>query len=239
MELDELRSISAKEELSLNFIAKDEMLSKALFSLQNNDDIILKGGTAINRIFLKNKRFSEDIDFDLISNKSTKDAIPRTKQIVAKLNGFNIAKPRIMKKTIRYDLYYINPLNHKDKIRLEFNTIKKAQSFEKKIVNFGFVPSETALLNVYNIEIIIFQKITCLLNRLEGKDFFDTYYLLELEHKKLTELKENKEKIIKRIALEEKQVKSIANATNHYLPRNQRPNWQNFLQELKEKIKKY
>jgi len=48
MELDELRRISAKEELSLNFIAKDEMISRVLAGLQGFDDIILKGGTAVN-----------------------------------------------------------------------------------------------------------------------------------------------------------------------------------------------
>ncbi|MBI1935354.1 hypothetical protein HYS31_02840, partial [Candidatus Woesearchaeota archaeon] len=45
--------------------------------------------------------------------------------------------------------------------------------------------------------------------------------------------------IIKRISIEEKQIKLIANITNHYLPRAKRPNWSIFLEELKEKIKDY
>ena len=72
MDIQELRRLSAKTELSLNFIAKDLMLSKALLGLQNknsmskgdvdngnvnNDDIILKGGTAINRMYLKIQKF--------------------------------------------------------------------------------------------------------------------------------------------------------------------------------------
>src|SRR3989338_3678233 len=184
MELDELRRISAKEEVSLNFIAKDEMISKALLQLQGNEEIILKGGTAINRVYLKNKRFSEDIDFDLLFKGNVKEAVIKTKEIVKKINGFDVARPRIMKNTVRYDLFYINPLNHKDKIRLEFSVIKEAKNYSKKIVNYGFVPYESALLNVYDIEMLISHKVECILNRIEGKDFFDLYYLMDLPIKK-------------------------------------------------------
>lgn len=239
MELNELRRISAREELSLNFIAKDEMISKVLLALQGFDDIILKGGTAINRVYLKNKRFSEDIDFDLVFKGSAKEAVHRTKDIVNSLNGFTIARPRIMKGTIRYDLFYTNPLNHKDRVMLEFKAIKKASHYNKRIVNFGFVPLESSLLNVYDIEELISQKIGCIMNRIEGKDFFDLYYLIKLPHKPVAEVRKRKEEIIRRITIEEKQIRSVANIINHYLPRSSRPNWTIFLEELKKKIKEY
>ena len=240
MELDELRRISAKEELSLNFAAKDEMISRALFGLQGFDNLVLKGGTAINRVYIKNKRFSEDIDFDLVFNGTAKEALPITKQIIAKLNGFNIERPRIMKGTIRYDLFYTNPLNHKDRIRVEFKIAKKASgSFSKKAVGFGFVPFEPALLNVYEIEEILRQKVDCIMNRMEGKDFLDVYHLIELPHKHIESIKQQKEGIIKRITLEEKQIMAVANVINHYMPRTQRPEWGLFLEELKKKIMDY
>lgn len=239
MELDELRRISVKEELSLNFIAKDEMISRLLLNLQGFGDIILKGGTAINRVYLKNKRFSEDVDFDLVFRGTIKEALQRTKQIVGKLKDFSIAQPRIMKETIRYDLFYINPLNHKDKIRLEFRIIKKASGYSKKIVNYGFVPYESGLLNVYTVKKLVLQKAECIMKRMEGKDFLDLYYLIDLPHHHIKELKEEKGKIIKKMTLEEKQIKSIANIINHYIPRSNRPNWNIFLEELKEKIKRY
>lgn len=240
MELDELRRISAKEELSLNFIAKDEMISKALFGLQGFDNLILKGGTAINRVYIKNKRFSEDIDFDLVFSGNVKEALPITKQIISKLAGFNIERPRIMKGTIRYDLFYTNPLNHKDRIRVEFKAAKKASgAYSKKAVGFGFVPSEPALINVYDIEEILRQKAECIMSRMEGKDFLDVFYLIELPHRHADAIKQHKEEIIKRISLEEKQIRAVANVINHYLPRTQRPEWGLFLEELKGKIAAY
>ncbi|MDP1694265.1 MAG: nucleotidyl transferase AbiEii/AbiGii toxin family protein, partial [Candidatus Woesearchaeota archaeon] len=123
MELDEVRRIAAKEELSLNMVAKDKVISEVLLQLQNNDDIVLKGGTAINRVYLKNKRFSEDIDCDLIFKGEIKAAITRTNEIMNAVKGLAIARPRIMKKIIRYDLAYINPLQNQDKIRVEFKVL--------------------------------------------------------------------------------------------------------------------
>lgn len=239
MELEELRRIAAKEEMSLNYIAKDEMISKALFSLQGFDNLILKGGTAINRAYLKNKRFSEDIDLDIVFDGTVKQALVKTNEIAKKLEGFEIAKPRIMNETVRYDIFYKNPLEHKDKIRIEFRPVKQAENYSKKIINFGFVPYNSSLLNVYGIEGLIIQKIECIMGRTEGKDFFDLYYLIELPHKHLSLLRDKKKEIIHRISLEENTIKSVANIINHYLPKGSRPSWGIFLEELKEKIKRY
>jgi len=139
-----------------------------------------------------------------------------------------------MKETIRYDLYYINPLNHKDKIRVEFKIVKKAENYEKRIVNFGFVPFTTSLINVYDVEELIKHKAAYIVNRLEGKDFFDFYFLLDLEHKKIGL---DREKLLERLNLEERKIKELANTINHYIPRNERPNWILFLEELKDKIR--
>jgi len=238
MNLEELRRLAAKEEMSLNFIAKDEMLSKLLVILKGFDDLVLKGGTAVNRVYINKKRFSEDIDFDLIFKGSVKEALGRTKEIVSVIKGFEIQRPRIMHSTIRYDLIYTNPLGHKDKVRLEFRVTKKAGKYSKKIVNWGFVPGESSLLNVYDIEELIKSKIECVLDRLEGKDFLDLYYLMEIPHKHVKRI--NKDKLIERINLEEKEMKSVINAVNHYIPRNLRPaDWTEFLEELKKKIEGY
>lgn len=238
MEIEELRRLAAKEELSLNYIAKDEIISKVLLELQKIENIILKGGTAVNRVYVKNKRFSEDLDFDIVFKGSLKRAVPLTKDIMVNIKGFNIEGPRIMNYTIRYDLFYTNPLSHKDRIRLEFKAVKNASNYSKKIVNFGFVPYDSSLLNVYEIEELIRHKIECILGRIEGKDFFDLYYLLEQPHKNLNLSKRLKQEIIKRIELEEKEIKSVETSTNHCIPKNKRHDWRRFLEELKEKIGK-
>ncbi len=237
MDIEELRRLAAKEGLSLNYIAKDEMISKILLSLQEFDDIILKGGTAINRVYLKNKRFSEDLDFDLLFKEAGSTALSRANEIINRIGSFDIGRPRRMKDTIRYDISYLNPLNHKDKIRLEFNPIKRAGNYGKKIVNFGFVPYDSSMLNVYDIEELIRHKVDCIKDRMEGKDFFDLYYLLEYPHRPLKISKDDAKTILQRIDAAEKQIKSIVNVINHYIPKDRRPSWDIFLEEIKEKIK--
>jgi len=236
MELAELRRIAAREELSLNYVAKDEMISRALFALQGHSDLVLKGGTAINRAYLKNLRFSEDIDFDLVG-EGARQAIARTQEIVGKLGGFDVAKPRIAGGTIRYDLYYINPMGQRDRIILEFRVVDKAAGYEKRIASFGFVPSEPALLNIYDIEELIRQKIACILSRMEGKDFFDLYHLIGLPHKRIKIA--DKKLLQKRMDLEERAIKSVGNVLNHYIPRSKRPDWGGFLGDLKERMLEY
>lgn len=238
MDVDELRRLAAKEEISLNYVAKDEMVSKVLFDLQGFDDLILKGGTAINRVHIKNRRFSEDIDFDLLFKGTAKMALSRTKKIIEKLVGFYVAQPRIMKEVIRYDLFYTNPLQHKDKIRLEFHVCAKAAHYTKRVVNFGFVPHDSALLQVYDAEEIIKQKIACIMTRLEGKDFFDLYYLLDAVKTPVRISREEKELLLKRVTLDKEQITLVANVINHYIPRGQRPDWGVFLEGLKKKIEK-
>ena len=239
MDLDELRRLSAREELSLNFIAKDEMISRALSALQGFDDIILKGGTAIHRAYLRNRRFSEDIDVDLVFRGSVREALARTAEIAGSLKGFTVAKPRIMGGTIRYDLFYMNPLEHRDRIMLEFRVVERASGYSKRIVNFGFVPADSALLNVYDVEELIRQKVECILSRSEGKDFFDLHCLLGLPHSPAAALRGNREEILKRLSLDGKRVRAIANTINHYLPRGSRPDWASFLEGLRERVRAY
>ncbi len=238
MNLEELRRVAAQEELSLNFVAKDEMLSKALLKLQGHKDLILKGGTAINRVYLRNKRFSEDIDFDLIFKAAPKQALARTDEIIKTLSEFEIGAPQIINLTIRYDLSYTNPLNQKDKIRVEFRVTDKAHNFSSRVVNFGYVPLEAALLNVYDLEELIRHKLACILSRKEGKDLFDLYYLLELPHISLRLKKEDREKLITALTLTDKEVKQLAKATNNYIPLKLRPAWGMIIKELKDKISK-
>lgn len=236
MELRELRQLAAKNELPMNFIAKDLMISKALTLLQDAPRIVLKGGTAINRCCLKKigkMRFSEDIDFDYDTKLSAKQAIKETDKIVKQLDIFKAVKPRIMHSTIRYDLYYVTPLGNKDKIRLEFKVKKINERYSKQVVNFGFVPFDSSLLNVYDKDTLINHKIECILGRREGKDYFDLYYLGdELKLKKAV-----KNQLNNALTLEKQEVKYIVNSTNPYIPRKLRPNWFMLIENLKEKLK--
>lgn len=72
-----LRHISVKTGLGLKYLSKDEKVSIVLEQVRGLfPEVILKGGTALNRAYLARlgvSRFSEDIDLDFISDHSGKE----------------------------------------------------------------------------------------------------------------------------------------------------------------------
>ncbi|MBI2138819.1 nucleotidyl transferase AbiEii/AbiGii toxin family protein [Candidatus Woesearchaeota archaeon] len=236
MDIDELRRLAAKEELSLNYLAKDEMISRMLFHLQSHGCLILKGGTAISRVYLASRRFSENIDFDMVWEGVFQGAVNKVKGMLSGIKDFSCEPPRLTKGLIRIDAFFLNPLQSRDRIMVEFAPLKKASHYSKKIVNYGFVPHPSALMNVYDIEEMVDQKVDCILSRKEGEDFFDLFHLLDVPHKEVSLTAAEKGSLLRRLSLSEKEIKAVANVTNHYLPRGGRPNWGIFLEELKKKV---
>lgn len=217
-EIKEIRKKALDTGLSINYIMKDQELSKIFKLLENKiENIILKGGTALNRVYFKEgKRFSEDIDFDLFTKKDINLVKEDIYKILQKeLKGYILNKPRIMNETIRYDVQYINKFNQKDKIRLEFKVnYKKLPKADLKIINPGEIDKIVSLYKVYSLEELFKQKINAFLNRDEGKDIYDIYNILNIQKQKLDEkvvLKLNK------IINDPLKIKYYNNSTNHFI----------------------
>jgi len=69
IDLDMLQLQAVKTGLGINYLAKEEKISQLLTQLHElfSDTVVLKGGTAVNRVFLQphnRGRFSEAIDLD-------------------------------------------------------------------------------------------------------------------------------------------------------------------------------
>ncbi len=61
--LDELKITSDKEGFNIIMIEKDYLVTYLLYLIKDVKGIYFKGGTAINKLLLENKRLSEDLDF--------------------------------------------------------------------------------------------------------------------------------------------------------------------------------
>jgi len=238
MDLKDIKKLAIDNELSINYILKDLEISKIFKLLENKlENTILKGGTGINRVYFKkeNRRFSEDIDFDFYSNES----LPIIKEKLYKkikeiLKEYDVKKPRMMNQTMRFDVYYTGI--QKDKIKLEFKIIpKKTPKTTIKIVDFSFIPFTASIYSIYSLEELINQKLLAFVNRTDGKDAYDLYYLLQLDYKS-QEIKKDliirsREKITA-LLLDKKQIKYLENSINHYIPRSKRFYLDSLLNEL-------
>lgn len=252
-----LRRIAAKTGLGLNYVSKDEKISILLEKLRDLiSDIVLKGGTAVNRVYLSKlgvSRFSEAIDIDFVADLSLDKKIKYLKEKIKGIEGFNISDARLLHRTLRFDCYYINELGQKDRIMLEFYIAKtKWRKIDEILVKSPFVEAHPVIFKVYSLEDLIARKLIALHNRLEGKDMYDLFYLLNFKIDKeglfeiLSDLlafykidkNDFREKILLQLEKALRNVTYVGNSTNHFIPRTLRPDWTIFLATLKDKIEK-
>jgi len=128
-DIEILRYLATKTGLGLNYLSKDEKISIILE--QQRDlfpEVVLKGGTVLSRVYLAKKgvsRFSEDIDLDFISDKGLNEKISTIKDRVKEIKGFDIEGPRILHRTLRFDCYYVNEFEQRDRVNLEFYLMQR------------------------------------------------------------------------------------------------------------------
>ena len=252
-----IKYISTKTGLGLKYISKDEKISIALEQLNELfPDVILKGGTALNRVYLAKLevcRFSEDIDLDFLSNKSLDEKITSIKERVEKIKNFDVKGPKILHRTLRFDCYYINEFNDKDRIRIEFYlTRTEFLHSENVLIQSPFIQTHPTIFNVYSLEDLMARKFVALYNRMEGKDIYDIFYCLDMDfHREilfetlnimLDFYRIERSSFLNLLLLKLQNAKKnsyyIGNSANHFLPRNLRPEWKIFIDTLILKIER-
>ncbi len=252
-----IRHVSIKTGLGLKFLSKDEKLSIVMEQLRDLfPEVILKGGTALNRFFfLKSgvSRFSEDIYLDFVSDKRLDKKISMITERVAQIEGFDIMGPRILHRTLRFDCYYINEFDDKDRIRLEFYlTATKHLKTEDVMVKSPFIETHPTIFSVYSLEDLMARKFVALYNRMEGKDIYDVCYCLDLDFDKESLLKaldimldfyridkgDFLKELVSRLRNAKENSSFIGNSANHFIPRNLRPDWKLFIDTLPLKIER-
>ncbi len=232
--------IASKLGLSTNFIIKDHYLMRLLqyISMYTNKELILTGGTAINKVYLKEKaRFSEDADFELTFKIGINELIALVDRVIAKADDFFGVEKRLLKVYYQTDLKYKQP-GIEDKVRLDiaFNEIApKRSEFSQIEITSPFSSERAYGLNVYSLEELLARKLYAVYRRTEGKDLYDIFYSLGLADKKKfyqtsTRFFEYKKLDLVSVlpAIEEKlrtlKHSYIAPRVNNYIPLGLRPN---------------
>ena len=257
MELRLLRFLALKNGLSLNYISKDERLSILLSQLWDifENDVVLKGGTAFNRIYLSKlgvSRFSEDIDLDYLKEDKLNDKIRDIKKRMKDVTEFNVKGPLLLHRTLRFDCYYENELGTRDRIMVEFYLTKNPHiERNQMMVKSPFVETHPTIFSVYSKEDMLARKIIALYNRMEGKDIYDVFYGIRIEYdrKRLDSafkvllpfytIESNIFfRLLKKLGSSKKRARYIGNTTNHFIPKKLRFNWEETIATLQHDIEK-
>lgn len=185
-------------------IEKDYILSWILWGVANHEELskilVFKGGTVLKKVYFEDYRFSEDLDFTLVDN-----AIPN-EQIFDWFEGiFDLIKEEAnipLKKIdddeddenklkeekedgLNFYIGYVGPLggfgnNKKVKIdisrseKLEFEPIQK-----EALIDYSDLEEYTLLC--YPLEELLVEKLRCTMQRMQPRDYYDIWYLVEVE----------------------------------------------------------
>jgi hypothetical protein len=259
-DVDLINLAAAKTGLGRKFISKDEKLSLLIgqLAVALKDELsVLKGGTVLNRVYLpKVARFSEDVDIDLISRLPLSGRIKKVKKAMELVRGFEVSEPRMLHRTMRFDCGYTNEFGERDRIRAEFylsfTRLIAAKTPVQVATSSTFLPSSPSVFRVYSLEDMLARKLAALHQRVEGKDMYDVFHMLDLEfdgkalkraiRAMLGFLKvrlgpnEFLKELTEKIETAEGNWRYIRDSTNHYIPVDLRPSWDTFIRSLGFKV---
>lgn len=182
-------------------IEKDYMLSWILQGVAQHEQlsktIVFKGGTLLKKIYFDDYRFSEDLDFTLLNNDaSTGSAQATNEQIFAwfketfeyVLEEANIRLEIIDNNEhedggINFYISYLGPLGGQGNNKKVKVDISRSEKLEFKpvmqTVLLGYSDLTEHQLLCYPLEEVLVEKMRTVMQRMQARDFYDIWYLLE------------------------------------------------------------
>jgi predicted nucleotidyltransferase component of viral defense system len=185
-------------------IEKDYILSWILWGIANHEQLakmlVFKGGTVLKKVYFEDYRFSEDLDFTLLDNEIS------TEQIFDWFNEiFNIIKEEAnipLKKIddeeadedkakedkedgLNFYIGYVGPLGgfgNNKKVKIDISKSEKLE-FEPIVKNaiVDYSDIEDYKLLCYPLEELLVEKLRCTMQRMQPRDYYDIWYLVEVE----------------------------------------------------------
>ena len=167
----------------LKGIAQHEQLSKA---------IVFKGGTVLKKIYFEDYRFSEDLDFTLFDPDTTNEQIFQWFREIFEYirEEANIPLEIIDNNNhedggINFYISFIGPLGGQGNNKWAKVDISRCEQLvfkpEVKDVFIDYSDLEEHQLLCYPLEEVLVEKMRSIMQRMQARDFYDVWYLLE-EH---------------------------------------------------------
>lgn len=176
-------------------IEKDYVLSWILKGITQHEhlskNIVFKGGTVLKKIYFEDYRFSEDLDFTLLNNEITNEQIftwfKETFDYV--LDEVNIRFEIIDNNEhedggIYFYIGYVGPLGGQGNNKKVKVDISRSEKLEFKpvmqTVLAGYSDLTEHQLLCYQLEEVLVEKMRTVMQRMQARDFYDIWYLLEV-----------------------------------------------------------
>ncbi len=176
-------------------IEKDYILSWILLGFakhqQLSRSIVFKGGTLLKKVYFDDYRFSEDLDFTLLNAEISNGQMLAWFQEVFEFisDEANIPLEIIDNNThnaggINYYIGYTGPLggqiaNKQVKLDISRNEQLMFEPIMSEVL-IGYSDLEKHRLLCYPLEEVLVEKMRSVMQRMQARDFYDIWYLLEI-----------------------------------------------------------
>jgi len=194
----ELKSISGELGVRDTQIEKDYVISWVIYGLSNNpflkENLIFKGGTVLKKVYFRDYRFSEDLDFTFQGRDFDIDII---RSAFGKLIEWVYEESRIslslkdetQHETGNFSFYlsYTGPLGgagaNKDiKVDISQDELIYNDPVEKRIINsYSDLEKVECRILSYTLGEVIAEKMRSLMQRTAPRDIYDLWFLFEKE----------------------------------------------------------
>jgi uncharacterized protein len=192
----DIQTIAGKAKIRDTQIEKDYVISWLLWGIAQSDvlhkNLIFKGGTVLKKAYFDDYRFSEDLDFTLIStiltDEEIADAFHTSLELVSEESGLQFKISTFDKHqsgSIAFYCYFVGPLGGK----MESKSVKMDITRGEKLLftptirpifkNYNDLPDLDFSLQCYPLEEVIVEKLVALIGRTQPRDLYDIWYLLE------------------------------------------------------------
>lgn len=176
-------------------IEKDYILSWLLQGIAQHEQlsttIVFKGGTVLKKVYFEDYRFSEDLDFTLLNNDISNEQIFEWFSEVFEYiqDEANIPLEIIDNNEhedggINFYISYVGPLGGlgtNKRVKVDISRSEQLQ-FEPVMQNtfLGYSDQEEHQLLCYPLEEVLVEKLRTIMQRMQARDFYDIWYLLEI-----------------------------------------------------------
>jgi predicted nucleotidyltransferase component of viral defense system len=191
----EIQNKAREVEVRDQQIEKDYILSWILKGIAQHEQlskiIVFKGGTVLKKVYFADYRFSEDLDFTLLDNNVSNEQIfswfNETFEFVKEEANIPLAiidDNEHEDGGINFYISYVGPLGgfgNNKKVKVDISRSEKLE-FEPVIKEAIIEYSDEEEFNLlcYPLEELLVEKLRCVMQRMQPRDYYDIWYLLEV-----------------------------------------------------------
>jgi len=190
MEADELRRLAKSSGFDVATLEKDYALTWLLSGIYSKDSklsdvLILKGGTAIRKVYFPEWRLSEDLDFTVLGRVSpvkARQGFEKAFTLLKEMSGisYSFSAFSSSRYTILADVQFLGPLGFKNKIAHDISLREKLVEepvWRKVRPEYDDIPEFR--MQVYSLNEILVEKIRSIFQRGKTRDYYDVWRLMK------------------------------------------------------------